>query len=549
MLGNNANFENKKFSLEGLKTQLMSLFMLKTSTSTNDDGSSFYKMIYSILALTVIDNIMSSIPLVIKFVSAYISKNVSEIKILETLVDTTQIKKSSIVVDINLTKSEDYFGDSVLDHITNGSNIKSILFQNKRFVLNNKDSVLVDEQDQIYFKLLNDTKTTDNSRTSQVIEIFSYKLDMILLRKFVDKITTEYKYKMQNKLGGKVFYFDELSTTGIGSDNTQPKFLVFTMKEFLTNRSFDNVVGRESKAIKKRVNFFKNNKYWYDEKGIPYTLGLLLSGPPGGGKTSTIKCVANTMNRHIINVKLHDNITKSQMENLFFNDVIHVSRDGIPERFQIPTDKRIYVFEDVDCQNDENNLVLERKDKRSGDIGKTVDEDVRDVGKFNYTTLSADSCSLGYGANLIDNKPSTIKTQKNKVADNSTIENEGHEKLTLSGLLNIMDGILETPGRIIIMTSNFPDRLDSALIRPGRIDLKVTFPYCDGLMIIELIEKFYNISLTEKEKNEINDCKLEQMTPAEVTKTLFENFDDYCIAIQQIIHMTQTPLVMKLAKG
>ena len=66
------------------------------------------------------------------------------------------------------------------------------------------------------------------------------------------------------------------------------------MKEFVTNRTFDNVVGNESKSIRKRVNFFKNNKKWYDDKGIPYTLGLLLSGPPGGGKTSTIKCVANT---------------------------------------------------------------------------------------------------------------------------------------------------------------------------------------------------------------------------------------------------------------
>jgi Mor family transcriptional regulator len=257
MHNNPANFENKKFSLEGLKTQLMSLFMLKTSTSTNDDGSSFYKMIYSILTLTVIDNIMSSIPHVTKFVSAYISKNVSEIKILETLTDAQQTKKSSVVVDINLTKSEDYFGDSVLDHITNGSNVKSILFQNKRFVLNNKDSVLVDEQDQIYFKLLNETKTADNSSTSQVIEIFTYKLDMIQLRKFVDKITTEYKYKMQNKLGGKVFYFDELTTSGTGTDNTSAKFSVFTMKEFVTNRSFDNVVGRESKAIKKACKFLQ----------------------------------------------------------------------------------------------------------------------------------------------------------------------------------------------------------------------------------------------------------------------------------------------------
>ena len=42
--------------------------------------------------------------------------------------------------------------------------------------------------------------------------------------------------------------------------------------------------------------------------------------------------------------------------------------------------------------------------------------------------------------------------------------------MTLSYLLNIIDGIRETPGRILIITSNNYDSLDEALIRPGRID-------------------------------------------------------------------------------
>lgn len=558
---------NKKFSLDGLKTQLMSLFMLKTSTSTNDDGSSFYKMIYSILTLTVIDNIMASIPHVVKFVQCYVSRNVAEIKILETLTETSQIKKSSMVVDINLTKSEDFFGESILDYITNSENIKSILFQNKRFVLNNKDAVLVNEQEQIYFKLVNESKTVDNLSSSQIIEIYSFKLNIVKLRIFVDKINTDYRYKLQNKLGGKIFYFDEIETN---TDNS--KFLTFTMKEFLTNRTFNNVVGKESNMIKNRVNFFKKNKHWYDEKGIPYTLGLLLSGPPGGGKTSTIKCVANTMNRHIINVKLHDNITKLQMEHLFFSDIIHVCRDGIPERFQIPTEQRIYVFEDVDCQNGKNNLVLERELKISmeqkmqqSELLKQMEIDEKnfqldlnfkrnsktdeELFEPNQNVHLQGGQSLSNNSNMLysygefnnvgsELKLESIKTQQNKTVDNRPMENDSqqHEKLTLSALLNILDGILETPGRIIIMTSNYPEMLDSALIRPGRIDLKITFPYCDGSMIIELIQKFYNIILTEKEKKMIDNSKLDKMTPAEATKILFENFDDYSIAINQIIN-------------
>ncbi|KAJ4419185.1 hypothetical protein N0V82_005092 [Gnomoniopsis sp. IMI 355080] len=44
---------------------------------------------------------------------------------------------------------------------------------------------------------------------------------------------------------------------------------------------------------------------------------------------------------------------------------------------------------------------------------------------------------------------------------------------TLSGLLNVLDGVGSQEGRIVIMTTNKPERLDSALIRPGRVDLKV----------------------------------------------------------------------------
>lgn len=44
---------------------------------------------------------------------------------------------------------------------------------------------------------------------------------------------------------------------------------------------------------------------------------------------------------------------------------------------------------------------------------------------------------------------------------------------TLSGLLNVLDGVGSQEGRIVIMTTNKPERLDSALVRPGRVDMKV----------------------------------------------------------------------------
>ena len=52
-------------------------------------------------------------------------------------------------------------------------------------------------------------------------------------------------------------------------------------------------------------------------------------------------------------------------------------------------------------------------------------------------------------------------------------QHEPSSSCTLSGLLNVLDGVSSQEGRIVIMTTNHLDRLDSALIRPGRVDMRV----------------------------------------------------------------------------
>lgn len=57
-------------------------------------------------------------------------------------------------------------------------------------------------------------------------------------------------------------------------------------------------------------------------------------------------------------------------------------------------------------------------------------------------------------------------------SDQSSIHSN-RSNCTLSGVLNVLDGVGSAEGRIVIMTTNKPEQLDSALVRPGRIDLKV----------------------------------------------------------------------------
>ncbi|EFY94593.2 ATPase, AAA-type, core [Metarhizium robertsii ARSEF 23] len=52
--------------------------------------------------------------------------------------------------------------------------------------------------------------------------------------------------------------------------------------------------------------------------------------------------------------------------------------------------------------------------------------------------------------------------------------------LSLSGLLNTLDGVASQEGRILIMTTNHVNNLDEALIRPGRIDVKLEIPLADS---------------------------------------------------------------------
>ena len=64
----------------------------------------------------------------------------------------------------------------------------------------------------------------------------------------------------------------------------------------------------------------------------------------------------------------------------------------------------------------------------------------------------------------------------------------------MSGILNILDGIHHTNGLITIMTTNFVDRLDKALIRPGRIDYRIKFNYA----VKEQIEQMYNVFFPDR---------------------------------------------------
>jgi hypothetical protein len=506
--------------MEMMKTQMMTMMMINSASGNSSSGgrSGIYDMMYMFIVTGIIDFICKQMgPSVMTYVKQYYSEKLQSSKMLKELVkptDKTLKKTASITILVNIADHQNIIGQSLLDYITNNQNTKHISYKKQNFILNEFDVIEISDE---YFIKLAENKVADASDSSgaggieQTVELFSYSKTMKEVRSFLDKITHEYKIKIENKLGDKMYYFNQhpMNAPPIGSTKEKdysklPPNSVFTMKPFQTNRKFSNLFGPEIEVVRKRVEFFTKNKKWYDAKGIPYTLGLLLSGQAGAGKTSSIKCLANETKRHIININLNNDITKTQLENLFFNEmlvVINVST-GQSEKYYIPLDQRIYVLEDIDCQSD---LVMERSLKNTAD-----DESKKETQEIPVT---------------IKTNPHKPETYENK--NKNPVDFTQAEKIDLSFLLNLLDGVLEIPGRVVIMTSNYPKMLDHALIRPGRIDVIADFKRCSHQTMIQMIEFFYDISLTDSDKNIIMQTKEETFSPAEMGKLMFENFGNY----------------------
>ena len=104
--------------------------------------------------------------------------------------------------------------------------------------------------------------------------------------------------------------------------------------------------------------------------------------------------------------------------------------------------------------------------------------------------------------------------------------------LSIDCLLNVLDGIIETHGRLFFMTANNINIFDSikdVLFRPGRIDKQLQIDYCDKDQIIKLIVNYYgkeinNLIINDIEK--IDYSLLNKVTPASMIK-LLQSYDNY----------------------
>jgi hypothetical protein len=379
--------------------------------------------------------------------------------------------------------------DSVIHHVTTIPAIKNLLCISHSDYLPFEFEPTEVEND-IYFQLLN-LKHNDGQIEFIKFKLFSYDHEVQFIQAFIDRCNLDYDRRMANKLGTSLFFFDMMtnSKSKKSVQNSLPtSHIIYTKHKFHTTRTFDNVFFEQRKKVRKHVEFFLKRKDWYENKGIPYTLGFMFHGEPGCGKTSSVKAVANTARRHIINIQLSEIKTKSQLRHLFFNEEIHVYNGNTTERYTIPVHERLYVIEDIDAMGDS---VLKREWRKPGQ--------------------------------KVEEKPKSGDPWLDQ-------EEEFKEPIDLSFLLNLLDGTLESSGRIIAISSNFPERIDRALIRPGRIDMIVHFKKCNREMLQEMLNSFYDRVFDDWTTDDLNY----KWSPAEVNQVLFRNFDKPDEAISEL---------------
>lgn len=325
------------------------------------------------------------------------------------------------------------------------------------------------------------------------IEVFVYSQVKTVseIKKFLKAIERDYDEFIDQNMNcnSYCFIFNKMDDLG------RPLFI---KNRFESTKTFDNLIFRDKHLLKERLDFFLNKKEFYLSLGIPYTLGLLFHGYPGTGKTSTIKAIANYTKRHIIIIPMNKIHNISTLRDIILNEELGY--------YKIPQHKRLYVFEEIDCNGMEKIIKTRTENEKDETLSASSVEDIR----------------------KLEEKLKSITEVYPKTDD---------DKVTLGGFLELLDGINEATGRIMIMTTNSdPEKFDKAFQRPGRIDCKIQFQKCNRKEIEELYRMWFpNQPITKENLNQIGE---DMFTPAELGELFIRHVENPAKVVEHLITET-----------
>jgi len=422
----------------------------------------------------------------------YYGTNMTGSKTFKALLWTIREKiKSEQIFELKYIKEfrenqEDYNNQDSDDEINN--EILYIINQDDEFYI--KDEIFEDINFQ--FETIESNSNDDNrnnkSKIKHSISVFSKTKQIKYLQHYIDTVKGDYLRYLNDLVNKKQHVFE------LESENDDGE-LEYSIYPFDTTCSIDKIYFDDKEEILNQVLFFKNNKSWYQKHGKPYTLGICSYGEPGCGKTSFEKCLTKMLNRHMIKVDLSKIKNKRMANKLFFSEKLG--------EYNIPYEKRVYVFYEVDRMSD---ILFNEEHKRKS----------KEDNNSNNSTNA---------------HPVIINNSKN----NDKIKFEDKDSLNIHHILDILDGIPERTGQIIMMSTNNFDKLDKALLRPGRIDCPIHFRKCNKENTIQLIEDYFESKISTENCNNIKD---RIYTPAEIFQ-ICSKYNDIDKVINCICNITQ----------
>ncbi|KZT67586.1 P-loop containing nucleoside triphosphate hydrolase protein [Daedalea quercina L-15889] len=204
--------------------------------------------------------------------------------------------------------------------------------------------------------------------------------------------------------------------------------------------------GAKERLINDARNFLASRK-WYAKRGIPYRRGYLLHGAPGSGKTSMIHSIAGELGLDVYIVTL----SRAGLDDTALTQLI----SEMPRRC-------IALMEDIDAA-----------------FKRGVMRD-----------LSAED-GPAHPPKVDDSKKDNGDDGDDKEGERPKPHDDAASRVTLSGLLNALDGIGAQEGRILFATTNNYRALDPALCRPGRMDLHVEFHLASRYQAEHMFKSFF----------------------------------------------------------